>query len=115
MTQILLYTKLRVFAIKNTKPCAFFFVKILFWEHLVDKFGIFELLDTLAQITAETQEDEKSQPQAPVLQPSPEDKSFLPPDWNGDASPEKQKMQRDALNSLYERHESISKRIDKNK
>ena len=81
----------------------------------MDKFGIFELLDTLSQITVETQEDEKPQPEAPASRPSPEDKSFLPPDWSGDGSPEKQQIQRDALNSLYERHESISKRIDKNK
>ena len=81
----------------------------------MDKFGIFELLDTLAEITAEAKEGEQPQSEPPASRPSPADKSFLPPDLGGESLPEEQKIQRDALNALYERHESISKRIDKKK
>lgn len=97
----------------------------------MDKFGIFELLDTLSQIASEVQGDEtppaysESQPTsgdssapsprpAPVTRVNADDKSFLPPDFNG-ATSDEAKPSRNALNSLYERHESISKRIDKNK
>ena len=80
----------------------------------MDKFGIFELLDTLSQIATDRAESELTPPDAPALHPSPDDKSFLPPDFTGDQNSEQQ-IQRSALNSLYERHESISKRIDKKK
>ena len=79
----------------------------------MDKFGIFELLDTLAQITSDRAEADAPPSQSPALRPSPDDKSFLPPDLNGEILTEEQKMQRSALGSLYERHENISKRIDK--
>ena len=80
----------------------------------MDKFGIFELLDTLAQIASDAapEENKTDAPQPPRV--SPDDKSFLPPDFNG-AATEEQKASRSAINSLYERHESISKRIDKKK
>ena len=81
----------------------------------MDKFGIFELLDTLSQIAAERTEDSPAAPTAPSLHPSPDDKSFQPPSWGDEPLDEGQKMQRDALNALYDRHESISKRIDKKK
>lgn len=82
----------------------------------MDKFGIFELLDTLSQIASEAQSDEKKQPAAPETRVSADDKSFLPPDFQGKDPPqEEQKSSRNALSALYERHESISKRIDKNK
>lgn len=81
----------------------------------MDKFGIFELLDTLSQIAAERTESDFSKPPASVPHPSPDDKSFLPPNFNGEPLDEGQKMQRDALNALYDRHESIAKRIDKKK
>ena len=80
----------------------------------MDKFGIFELLDTLSEITAETAE-QKTPPSEPAPQrPSPDDKSFQPPDWGG-AQEGAQNAQRNAINELYSRHENISKRIDKNK
>lgn len=86
----------------------------------MDKFGIFDLLDTLAQIASSTDAAEK--PQEPPQEPpparraSPDDKSFLPPDFgNKSADESKGTTGRNALDSLYERHESISKRIDKKK
>ena len=82
----------------------------------MDKFGIFELLDTLSQITSSAQSEGDGTENAtatPAPPPSPDDKSFLPPDFNGENATGEQKLQRDALNALYERHESISKRIDK--
>ena len=80
----------------------------------MDKFGIFELLDTLSQIAADTTESESPPPAPAAQRPSPDDKSFLPPDLSGEL-PDEQKLQRDAINALYDRHDSISKRIDKNK
>ena len=79
----------------------------------MDKFGIFELLDTLSQIAASTQEENPGEQEAPASPPSADDKAFLPPEFNG-ATPNAQ-LQRDALDALYQRHESISKRIDKKK
>ena len=81
----------------------------------MDKFGIFELLDTLSQIATDRAESELTPPDAPALHPSPDDKSFLPPDFNGEQLDGGQTIQRNALNALYDRHDSISKRIDKNK
>ena len=81
----------------------------------MDKFGIFELLDALSQMAAERTETPPSPPQAPAPRLSPDDKSFLPPDLGGEALANEQKMQRDAISALYDRHESISKRIDKKK
>ena len=80
----------------------------------MDKFGIFELLDTLAQIASDATPAENQAEETPAPRVSPDDKSFLPPDFNGTPTDE-QKASRSAINSLYERHESISKRIDKNK
>ncbi|MDE6411334.1 MAG: hypothetical protein K2L02_02210 [Clostridia bacterium] len=80
----------------------------------MDKFGIFELLDTLAQIASDAQPEENKKDETPSPRVSPDDKSFLPPDFNGTPT-EEQKTSRSAINSLYERHESISKRIDKKK
>ena len=78
----------------------------------MDKFGIFELLDTLSQITSDRAASEEAQAEPPASRPSPDDKSFLPPDLGGEQSGEQQ-IGRSALNSLYAKHESISKRIDK--
>ena len=77
----------------------------------MDKFGIFELLDTLSEITSSAEETNVNE-EAPASRPSPDDKSFQPPDLGG-AIADEQKVKRDAISSLYERHESISKRIDK--
>lgn len=82
----------------------------------MDKFGIFDLLDTLAQIASDAQPEEQPKNEPPASRVSPDDKSFLPPDIHGNASSaDEQKTSRNAINSLYERHESISKRIDKKK
>ena len=79
----------------------------------MDKFGIFELLDTLSEIAASVEEADSNKQEVPAPRPSPDDKAFLPPSLNGEQLPDEQKLQRNALKSLYERHESISKRIDK--
>ena len=79
----------------------------------MDKFSIFELLDTLSQIAASAQEENTGEQEASVSPPSADDKAFQPPYFNG-ATPNAQ-LQRDALDALYQRHESISKRIDKKK
>ena len=81
----------------------------------MDKFGIFELLDTLSELATDRVENEVPPPEANPLRPSPDDKSFLPPDLNGNPLSEEQQLQRNALNALYERHESVIKRIDKKK
>ena len=81
----------------------------------MDKFGIFDLLDTLAQIASDTQSTQKEQDAPPPTRVSPDDKAFLPPDFNGQTGANGNDLQRSALNALYERHESISKRIDKKK
>ena len=81
----------------------------------MDKFGIFELLDTLAQLTSSASGEASPPPEASAPHPSPDDKAFLPPDLNGENMTDAQKTQRNAINTLYERHESIVKRIDKNK
>ena len=80
----------------------------------MDKFGIFELLDALSQIATDREESEPPLQNAPAQRPSPDDKSFLPPDLQGENTDVKN-LQRNALSSLYERHDSISKRIDKKK
>ena len=79
----------------------------------MEKFGIFELLDTLSAIAEGSSQDEGQESNTPPPKPSPNDKSFLPPDLSGAANADGQSMPRDALTSLYERHERISKRIDK--
>lgn len=81
----------------------------------MEKFGIFDLLDTLAQIASDAKPAEKPQEDTPAARVSPDDKSFLPPDFDSADSTDEQKANRNAINSLYERHESISKRIDKKK
>lgn len=81
----------------------------------MDKFGIFDLLDTLSQIASDANPEEKNESETPAPRVSPEDKSFLPPDFGNTDPAEDQKTNRSALNSLYERHERISKRIDRKK
>ncbi len=81
----------------------------------MDKFGIFDLLDTLSQIASDATPAENPKDTPSPSRVSPDDKAFLPPDFDGETASDEQKAKRNALNSLYERHESISKRIDKNK
>lgn len=81
----------------------------------MDKFGIFDLLDTLAQIAADANPAQPPEDPAPAQRVSPDDKAFLPPDFNNQETPNANDTHRSALNSLYERHETISKRIDKKK
>ncbi len=82
----------------------------------MDKFGIFDLLDTLAQIASDAQPQEKPSDDTPATRVSPDDKAFLPPDFAPQNPAENEKdTRKNALASLYERHESISRRIDQKK
>lgn len=82
----------------------------------MDKFGIFDLLDTLSQIASSTDPAEKpDDAPAPPSRVSPDDKAFLPPEFNDRTDANGNDARRNALTSLYERHETISKRIDKKK
>ncbi len=69
----------------------------------MEKFGIFDLLDTLSAIA---EQDES----APA--PSAEDAIFSPPAY---APPQKQPANRDALNGFLAQHEAISRKIDEKK
>ena len=67
----------------------------------MEKFGIFELLDTLSALL-----NENSAPEAPEKQsPSPHDSAFSPPSYaEGETG---------ALQDLLERHDKMSRRIGK--
>lgn len=80
----------------------------------MDKFGFFDLLDTLAQIATDAQPQKTDSPASPPTRVSPDDKAFLPPEFDR-KPPNETSLPRNALNALYERHENISKRIDKKK
>lgn len=66
----------------------------------MEKFGIFELLDALSALMQE----EKTESAAPQT-PKKEDAAFAPPAY-GSADP-------GALEGLLQRHEEMSRRIDK--
>ena len=76
----------------------------------MEKFGIFELLDTLSAF-ASAQEPSAEQP--PVQKADVNDKAFAPPpalSVPSDATDTP--PQTDAFTALIERHENISKKID---
>ena len=92
----------------------------------MEKFGIFELLDTISAIMAtKPQTKDQKQPSATEeniagaekITPKQTDGAFAPP-----PNPAKENFQaaaqasaeRNAFNSFLERHDSISKKIDKN-
>jgi len=86
-----------------------------FREKSMEKFGIFELLDTLSALTApqKNQEDGFSSPVAGNA--APDGELPVPEEMHGEAPKEphgvKDANQR-ALQSLLDRHDGISKRID---
>ncbi len=79
----------------------------------MEKFGIFELLDTLSALSAP-----QSGEQTDVGAPANTDENSAP-QTEADASPslsgERPDPKLSAFESLIARHEGISKRIDKNK
>ena len=90
----------------------------------MEKFGIFELLDTLSALTLpqtdETQPKNGEGKQAPAsVKANPNDAAFAPPVFafpqtqSGEgASPAAEQPDGNALSSLLDRHDSISKKID---
>ena len=80
----------------------------------MDKFGIFDLLDTLSQIASDAAPQEKPTEPPPVQRVSPDDKAFLPPEFP-DGKTKEDAQSRNALSSFYEKHSRISSGIDKRK
>ena len=76
----------------------------------MEKFGIFELLDTLSAILAGEQEPAAAQKPQPE-QPSPQDAAFAPPAYSGGNTGEN-KSEIAALSSFLARHDKVSKKID---
>ena len=74
----------------------------------MEKFGIFELLDTLSAIVEEDGDKKEAENQEKA---DPSDKAFAPPDYPAAAQGERG----EALSSFLTRHEEIVKRIDKKK
>ena len=73
----------------------------------MEKFGIFELLDTLSAIL--TGENGAPAAEAPA-KPSTDDAAFQPPSYSG-AQPEEQAAN-PALSSFLAHHDEVSKKID---
>ena len=80
----------------------------------MEKFGIFELLDALAAITA--QENQHRDP------PSAQDSAYLPPSYPAqntpeapreEAQPAQSHPEKDALTGFYARHDAIAKKAGK--
>ena len=72
----------------------------------MEKFGIFELLDTLSAFAAPDTEQK-----AEETRPSRDDEAFAPPPYSAPESAAGANKQA-AINALLERHERIAKRID---
>ena len=69
----------------------------------MEKFGIFELLDTLSALMSENSAPQTPEPQTP----SPLDSAFSPPSYG--------EKQTGALQDLLEKHDKMSRRIDKDR
>ena len=74
----------------------------------MEKFGIFELLDTLSAILGEG--SDTSEAAKPQSAPSVTDVSFLPPDYTGGAA-----EGGGAISSFLNKHDETVKRIGKKK
>ena len=93
----------------------------------MEKFGIFELLDTLSAIVAadspvheEHTEEGSAQNQSgtepKTAKPNPGDAAYQPPQYTqGEASAETAVGGRDALGAFLDRHDAISRKIDGNR
>lgn len=74
----------------------------------MEKFGIFELLDTLSAFAAPDPETK-----AEETKPQPTDGAFAPPPYAAaDAGATEKKSDSAALASLLDRHNRIAKKID---
>ena len=85
----------------------------------MEKFGIFELLDTLSAITAPLSEAESAETEQAQPQPeraNPQDSAFSPPAFGTpplrENAPAPEKESGNAFTALLQRHETISKKID---
>ncbi len=78
----------------------------------MEKFGIFELLDTLSAVM-QGDGEQKPAPDAEPHRPDAGDSVFAPPQYP--APKEGEQGQTQALRSLLTRHDEIVKRIDKKK
>ena len=76
----------------------------------MEKFGIFELLDTLSAILAAENEPSAAQKTPPQRNPA-QDSAFAPPPYAGEQTPERQNAN-GALSSFLARHDAVSKKID---
>ena len=80
----------------------------------MEKFGIFELLDALSAATAPKEADFQTEAQKPHATGAP----FSAPSYGGQtdgAEPPRPVENTDALAGFLARHETLSKRIDKEK
>ncbi len=79
----------------------------------MEKFGIFELLDALSALTAR----DTAAPNDEKNQPSPDDRTFRPPDYGQTATEQTVPRQTndDALSAFLARHSAVAKKADKNK
>ena len=76
----------------------------------MEKFGIFELLDTLSAILAGEKEPAAAQ-KPPAEQPAPQDTAFAPPAYSGENTGEN-RSEIAALSSFLAQHDKVSKKID---
>ncbi len=91
----------------------------------MEKFGIFELLDTLSAIMAANppSREEKAAPAEtplkdaePSEKPKQPDSAFAPPPYSAEEPPPvAAPAERNALDAFLQRHDAISKNIDQNK
>ena len=90
----------------------------------MEKFGIFELLDTLsAFMTASApQGEEQEEPAeqvkaAETVKPNHGDSAYQPPQYGAEEQTSAQSILggKDALDSFLQRHDAISKKIDGNR
>ena len=84
----------------------------------MEKFGIFELLDTLSALTAPVNgaeaETGDENPAPETAKANPQDDAFAPPVFGAPPLKEEAPAQKngDAISALLQRHERISKKID---
>lgn len=84
----------------------------------MEKFGIFELLDTLSALTASQSDAEaestEEQPSPEIGKADPQDSAFSPPVFGAPPLKKDEPAQHNgsAFSALLQRHENISKKID---
>ncbi len=78
----------------------------------MEKFGIFELLDTLSAVMQGTDE-QNAAPDGGPQRPNAGDPAFIPPRYP--AANEEDGKETQAVRSLLTRHDEIVKRIDRKK